>query len=245
MRVVYSDETDNCSDDEPLVVVAACMVNVDTQWTAVDSALHAIVRAAPPKLLPRNDELKGADLLRRMRRNTPDAERVLRDVLTIPAKHGIPIFYGAVNRAGLKRAQTKPRDPHLSMAAETTSANAVALAACIQSVDEHLHRTAPGEKVVWIADRSGHERPMKSQAALFRYYRAIDVLPPTSIHPSPIVDTIYFGHSEESRGVQLADVCCSAISANLQGLAYARPFYELLRPAVVNDGADVMFAAWK
>jgi len=56
-----------------------------------------------------------------------------------------------------------------------------------------------------------------------------------------LADTIYFGNSEESRALQLADVCCATITRQLRGDPAALPYYRALRGQIVNDGARPEF----
>jgi hypothetical protein len=63
---------------------------------------------------------------------------------------------------------------------------------------------------------------------------------------SHIADTIYFGASSDSRALQLADLCCSVITAHLrvtydynrqkQPRRELAPYYSLISRQVVNDG---------
>jgi hypothetical protein len=53
---------------------------------------------------------------------------------------------------------------------------------------------------------------------------------------SHIVDTVYFGNSEESRAIQLADVCCATITRWLRNDAAVLPYYYLLQGQVLGAG---------
>jgi hypothetical protein len=65
---------------------------------------------------------------------------------------------------------------------------------------------------------------------LFRevYQRLVRATSSPSLPNFHIIDTIYFGNSQESRALQLADVCCSTITRHLRGDPIATRYYKLL-----------------
>jgi len=85
-------------EKEPLTVVAALMLNLDSQWGPVERDLKAL---EPKKIY----EFKGTRLFRDLRngRLKEEANRLLCGVLSLPVKHKLPIFYAAIDRLGFQR----------------------------------------------------------------------------------------------------------------------------------------------
>ena len=120
----------------------------------------------------------------------------------------------------------------------------------------------PNERVLWIADKTGFEKSVKRGLTFLQFvyglrdyiYKrlqregvAASELPPFELfHPSHVIDTIYFGDSHESLGLQFADVCCATIAQHLLCKDDAEPFYNLIRPQVVTENTLVKYSdAWK
>ena len=254
VRVVYSDESGIGSEkDEPITIVAALMLNIDSQWHAALELIEEILRTTLGRRDISRYEISGKKLYYKIGRNNPKAATMMSALMAVPGKCRMPIFYGAVDRAGFKfflqqafiptvykrSGQDRPVLP-LDTFQE-------AMTQCIERVDSYVHTAFPMEQVLWIHDKGRYDDDAKWQldhvrnlgaseiGALFRY------LGKGYLEKSHIVDTIYFGNSEESRALQLADVCCSTIIRHLRGDMDASPYYELLRRQIVNDGSRPEF----
>jgi Protein of unknown function (DUF3800) len=92
----------------------------------------------------------------------------------------------------------------------------------------------PRETVLWISDKGPREAAIKTSLLILRLAQKFEQEGPGLPHwvsladstISQIADTIYFGHSEESRLLQLADVCCSTVALHLRDDPVARPYYR-------------------
>jgi hypothetical protein len=160
VRVVYSDETGTGSiEEEPLTVVTALMINMDSQWADVSNDIVGI--------RPFRREFKGHRLYRDLRngRQHVDADAILRQVLAIPKKRRLPLFYGAVDRVSFRRLKPNvlnwlppaERQYPPNLASEIGSA----FDHCMDKVDTYVHTLLPGEQVLWIADKSQYEKLLK------------------------------------------------------------------------------------
>jgi len=225
VRVVYSDESGTGDiGKEPITVVCAVMLNLDNQWEPVERALQEVPRF-------KRRELKGTRLLRDIRiGRKPKADATLRQVLNIIRANHLSIFYGAVNREGFKRANS---------ITETGYANDlhVAFSQCLERVANYIYTSHPKEKVLWIAD-SGREREIRREQSLARFADVVTINGHTeeSAQPTCIVDTVYFGSSEHSLAIQLADICCYVITQKLMNNADILPYYRLIKMQIINDG---------
>lgn len=249
MRVIYSDESGLGSiQDEPVTVVTAIMLNMESQWEPVERDLFTIQNLIPPRLLKHGYELHGKKLFNGVRRKDLDAEKSLPLILRVPDVHCVPIFYGAVDRAGfaaLPDAETKVRN-------QRQSAYDMAFHSCVRRVETYVRTTLPKtERVLWIAEHSGYEKNLKftlgwAQATenITIEDESIEIVRKT---PTRFVDTVYFGDSGDSLALQLADVCCCAITHFLLERYYGcqpqivEPYYRILQGQIVNDGTAPLF----
>jgi hypothetical protein len=264
VRVVYSDESGVGSiKEEPLTVVTAIVLNADNQWEPVEAALRLAEVGMPPKLLHKR-QMKGSVLYSAVRKGVPAASNVLKGILSIPAREGIGIFYGAVDRAGIRSLHSA------SKSGSPLAEYQAAFADCLDRVDTAAKIFAAGERVLWIADRSDKEREPATRSShsfhkLFTEVRPrakpkaaavvterglaglMDALSvETTGQKSSIVDTVYFGNAEHSIALQLADVCCSTVTRHLLEKFYQRspivePFYELIRPQIMTSDVVPLF----
>jgi Protein of unknown function (DUF3800) len=251
VRVVYSDESGvGNPDNEPITVVAAAVINIDRSWNAIEAQLYRIVAEAPKNLLADGQSLKGKILYSAVRKNVqPEATiagSILSQVLEIPTKYGVALFYGAVDRKGLANYQAR------SVSAEEKSATSydVAFKRCLERVDAAARAFIDKhERILWIADRSDGKREPATKVSLSSHrfaQRPSDesLEDDFRLTDSCLVDTVYFGNSADSIALQLADVCCSTITLSLLEQFYGwnpcvGEFYERLRLRVMNDGTPV------
>ncbi len=238
VRVVYSDESGTGNlKDEPITVVAAIMLNLDSQWESVDASLAQ---------LPSRREFKGKGLYKDLRKNrhVTEADKILRLFLSIPVNHHIPIFFGAVDRASF--ARNKKGLLGVGSLASSHTVLDSAFEHCFDQVDSYALSAFPRERVLWIADHNEpSEGDIRQRHHWFNIGVAVDVpglmglRPAKETHQPRIVDTLYFGHSKHSRLLQLADICCSTIMLHLRKQLIAEPYYALIRRRVVHDGIGV------
>lgn len=254
LKVVYSDESGLGSiEEEPVTVVTALMFNLDSQWEPVEHDLFWLQNDTPNKKLLRNGyELHGKRLLSAVRRHSEEASSVLGSALKIPVKHLVPIFYGAVDRVGFEADRSKKPEDELGYREKRLTPYDVAFDACLRRVDSYVHTAFPKERILWIAEHSGYEKSLQSGHLWARATEKVTIDGEEmdmvrSAESSHLVDVLYFGNSEESRALQLADVCCSAITRTLLERHYgilpaiAEPFYKIIQVQIVNDGTPPLF----
>jgi hypothetical protein len=232
VRVVYSDEAGTGDErEEPITIVTAVMINLDSQASPVLAALN--------KALPANREVKGRRLYKDLRsgRHRNEADGILRGVLSVAANHHLQIFYCAISRAGLRRAANADtgRDRSLD----------VAYLECFGQVDDYLQGAACEERILWIADRNPpSEQNIKNKRDALEFLRRNPLTQVIRARDSHIVDTVYFGDSRDSRLLQMADICCATIRIRLSKERIADPYYNLIRQQIVNAGQRPLYAKY-
>jgi hypothetical protein len=255
--VVYSDESGVGSiKKEPLTVVTAVVINMDDQWESVEATLRVAEMGTPRTLLHKKHQLRGSVLYGAVRKGIPEASTVLKEILSIPVRERLGIFYGAVDRAGCIQSLNLPKDR-----SPVTEYN-LAFNECLNRVDTAARIFASKERVLWIAHQSDSQREPATTSSHFWHKRFTEVRiradpSVTTKHglfglgiaegtiveatgdKSSIVDTVYFGSAEHSIALQLADVCCSTITLHLLEKFYkwtpiVEPFYELIRLRIMT-----------
>jgi hypothetical protein len=245
MRVVYSDESGTGGKNEPITVVTAIMFNMDSQWPGVLQDIETALAKIMPAGRAAHYEIKGTRLYREIRKGSTESWNLLGQLLTIPQRHGLLIFYVAIDRQGYA-ALLNRLGPSKNLTGDIYNA---AFFACAGELDTCVHMVYPKERVLWISDKSNTEDLLKAGLGDFRVISQMDlnsIWPNwpsvTKPHVSHIVDTVYFGHSGESRGLQLADICCSTITrafhrekAALEALRLIQPRIWLPKPPLFSE----------
>lgn len=247
VRVVYSDESGCGSiEKEPVTVVTAIVLNLDRQWDSVSALMTAAEMGTPRNLLHEKRILKGSHLYSALRKNITGAKETLERVLQTIVFEKVPIFYGAVDRAGCLHTDSNTK---LTSPLEEYT---FAFRHCLSAVDSAATAFAGGEKVLWIAEESDAQRELASRGG----HETIKMLKPIRfkdgrlVHTNEktsIVDTIYFGKKEYSPILQLADICCSTITQHLLETFYGwkrtkvRPFFDLIQPHILGGSEKPEF----
>lgn len=255
VRVVFSDESGTGDEKrEPIAVVAAVMFNIDSQWFPFMEDLAE---------LPKR-EFKGHKLFANLRngRKRKQADHILRAFLSAPARHKLPIFYAAIDRVGFSRGLAASKLPAFvppKIRSRMPPGNIYmfpAFGICLEEVDSYVHVLLPNEQVLWITDDNERAESLIKAAHYFlemkrRFPKDPEPLPPRFAHldrrfprerlparPSHVIDAIYFGKSNESRALQLADICAHTIRLALQGDAAATPYFGLINHQIITTGLD-------
>jgi hypothetical protein len=204
-------------------------------------------------LLENNRSLKGKLLYSAVRREIAGADAILRAMLEVVATQRLLVFYGAVDRVEFENYRGLLK---ITERDKTMTPLDKAFEACFSIVDRTV-RTLTDEQILWIADRSDRERESATKDSLL-YHRLKELTLtahgiiagqspiPLEAGVSRIADTVYFGSSKESVALQLADVCCSTVTLHLLEEGYkwspiVQPYYEILRPSILNHGTPVLF----
>jgi len=258
VRVVFSDEsgTGKNSVREPITLVAAILLDMDSQWVPVRDAIEEAIK----NIYEKGDDqleryaLKAKALYHQIERGDIRAAEMMNRLMAIPREQGIPIWYGAVDRAGFKMGMERMRLPASPPFKENNIPFKFAFEECMHRIDTWMHADGPEEHVLWIHDDGSLNERAKQALRGFRWAKNIiglelahrfpeglALLP--EAQPSRIADMIYFGDDKESRMLQLVDACAATIVRALRYDPVALPYYGILRTQVQNDGARPAFEA--
>lgn len=256
MKVVYSDEsgTGGSLKKNPIIVVTGLLLNLDHQWIPVrddfESALKDIYGLSDSQLA--HFAVKGHRLYQQIERGDERASNLMKRLMAIPYRRKVPIWYGAVDRDGYKYHMENIHIRSEFSEKDVIRPFRIAFEECLNRIDTYVHAFFHDEQILWIHDEGSLNTPAKNTLKDLRFLlkeAERDALYFAEIEPDPerrpevlaqppshIADMIYFGDHEESRLLQLADVCCSTIARELRHEKVAAPYYEILRIQVQNAG---------
>ena len=245
VRVVYSDESGmDKGDVQPITVVAAIMLNMDSQWHPVREAIEKAIMDVLNKT--KNDlshyEIKTATLFHQIKRGDEKAWELLRRLVEIPQRQAFPVFQGIVDRSEIDQVLKKSE---LQIDSATLCFRE-ALRDCLVAANRYVRTGFSAEQILWIHDSGGsYNKHGKDQLRSLRWIHDEDNLKTLLVehqYISPdmkafhIADMMYFGDSAESRALQLADVCAVTIARfhRYDFKEIAEPFYRVLELSIAN-----------
>lgn len=232
--LAFSDETGTGDiQTQPIVVVAAVTINPDTQWNDVHGHMERLVENFVPQDKRENFEFHASDLFGQLKRGNNKV--LFEGLLQIPVQHRLSVTFGAVDRKGF----IESIGPAVDSAKEQMKVmQSWAFVVCAAKIDNWMRQFAPKEKLLWIADNTTADELMRYGLKIWQKDAIFRDIPTSKFEH--VMDTIYFGHSHHSRGLQLADACNFVIRHHLAKKAAIEPFYRLIQPIV--NSSEVLFA---
>lgn len=233
VRLIYLDESGRASEtDQPIFVVAAVLVHADAKWRAVDISLERIVNTLVPESARASFEFHAKNLFSGSDKYPWGQEirhAILKECLQIIGQYELPVVWSGIHKTGFKIAAKGMYDPAKLEGEEfLKELQRLGFVACAIEIEQWFLKNAADEVGLCLADVTKAGLGMKQE---LREYRRRAILPdgPRFDH---LVDTVYFGNSDESIGLQLADCCAYFISRHLMGKMDSEPFYDLIKDCV-------------
>ncbi len=229
MRIVYFDEAGIASEaQEPITVVAGVIVDADRHWLLLEQQIALLLSEYIPVEDRKNFEFHAKNLFSGsvyLNKHMGRAKRheLLSRFASLLPTNDIPVLYGAIDRAGLRRANSAM----IGGGRELGICFLVAMA----KTEIWFQDNAPQEVGLCIADETKTKAPLKSLMRQFRNEPLVEEIVQSQFHH--LIDTISFNGSEESLGLQLADVASFLIKRHLMGKADSEPFFKIIEPQVV------------
>jgi hypothetical protein len=253
LRVTYMDES-GLSRREPVLVEAGVIVHGDDQVVPVEEHLEALVEKHIPAdkregfYFHATDIYGGGnkDCIFHDKTEWPDERRwaILDDLVAVPAQFGLPICIGIIKRADFPPETGKPH----TQQEVAVAAHAMAIIQCEIAVELWLRRETKREITHIVAEDNGEVRLAAKEAHVMLRNKAQmekEGFINHFIFPfKRIRDGLQFTSKEESRLLQIADVCAWATRRMANDAPNASRFYGPLRRQIVTfDEKDV--AAWE
>jgi hypothetical protein len=221
VRLVYFDESGTGAEaSEPIVVVAAVVINGDEQAREINKDVREIYKLLPTGKRDRF-EFKAARLFGHYRKFREDSRyrRAMTEFLTVMRKHRLPIQWCAIDRAGFRaRPNSKAHSLKPQDFAFFTSA---------MFVETWFIQNAPNEGGLLIAD---HGRSEELMLDVIREMRVNGIASANTLPFEHLVDTLMFSDSKRSVGLQMADFANFFLRRHFMEDTLAEPFYGIIRP---------------
>ncbi len=225
VRLVYFDESGiHRAKDEPYETVAAVMVHGDDQMPAINADLR-ILRETLPSYLKKDFEFHAANMFKHFRKfgEASKYAEPMRAFLKIMQKHEVEIAAGMVYRPGFEE-YSKFKGRSYDWAFMTA----------IERAATWMKERHSTEGALFISDDA-----TRSQNDFARYVREFREGIPGDEEFSEaadyIVDTIFFGASHASNGIQMADFAGFFLKKHLMGDKLAAPFFQIIRSRYVHE----------
>jgi hypothetical protein len=252
VRVTYMDES-GLSRREPILVEAGIIVHGDDQVVPVEDQLAALVEKHIPAdrregfYFHATDIYGGGpkDCIFHDKTEWPDERRwaILDDLVAVPAKFELPICIGIIERSKWPPPSDKP---HTQQEVDV-AAHAMAIIQCEIGVELWL-RAKTEREITHIVSENNDEVLLAAKEAHMLLRNKSEMEKEGFLnHPcfpfQRIRDGLQFTSKEESRLLQIADVCAWAIRRAANNAPNASRFYDPLRSQIVifdeKDAAEL------
>ena len=186
MRLVHFDESGIANvQDEPRVVIAGTIIEPDRQYKQLEDHLALLAgRYVPPEKHSQFVAFHATDLFNcegkifskkdgwTLEKTAP----IIRKLLRIPWRYGLPIVYGTWNRAKYLPSDSGPQHKHRSQHVKeaTERAYSIAFIQALLRVNLWMHRHARRDEVVMVVVEDNRDmRKLVSKALLMLRYPAL------------------------------------------------------------------------
>jgi hypothetical protein len=228
VRLIYFDEAGiGHLKDEPLTVVCAVIVDADGRWLQIEKDVDKIIKQFVPPDEWESFEFHAKALFSRDKTlakgkwTRANREAALRAFLELIPAHELFVASSAVNREGFRA--------HKIGASGTLKEQDFAFMMCLKAINTWFTLAAPEEVGICIADNSDRWRMMKD--SLRHYRRHVGESPDLQI--TNLIDSVYFGDSHLSLGLQLADACSFFCKRYLMGRKDSEEFYRIFSSRIM------------
>ena len=238
--MVYVDEAGISNlKDEPFVVVAGIIVHVDHQSLAVEKYLATMIEQhihpdhREGFVFHAKDLFHGSGAF--MRDDWPKDVRweILRELVSVPAKFGMPIVAGAMER---------PSKDHRI----TQNAHAAALLRCVLRVQSWMRQnTSAEERAVIVSEANDAGRLIRDT---YRFIRNPNNVPAEGLVAKElpldrIVDTPYLAEKADAPALQIADACAFSLKRKLMMKPAADFFFAEMQPVLTVKPLEIITPA--
>jgi len=246
VRLTYLDDAGLFNaKQEPFIVIGGVMIDADRQMIPVEDHIQELVwKHIPEKdwvgfAFHASDLWHGGPYFKRD--NWPLKKRleILAELAEIPRQFGLVMVAGFQERALMRHHRFPPNTDDKTK--ELAAYNNAMVRFC-ESVERFMRESAPDEITMLIAEDRDTVRQLLKQWHIV--YRDKDLVagllgPRLTYFPfERIRDTIHFAKKDESRHLQLADLCTFIFKRRLLKDEHIRPFYAAIKPRLITLPAD-------
>ncbi len=259
VKFAYLDES-GISVNERISIVAAVIIDADSQWRRVENHLHLLAKEfVPEKALENFKGFHATELFHRPPRL--DVERpheALKEILKIPAKFGLGVAFGFFRKPIIDKPENQSQKQRRSEASDQAHrSHAISFAMCFMGVEMYMQRHTPhneiatlvaenntetGKTVKRVAASGGKEIDARARRMAFDW-QVGGVAIPAPIRR--IVHRVFMAEKDEASLLQIADACATVIRYCLEGRSNAAEFIDALsvgHPENIHDHGTHLIA---
>lgn len=234
MYLAYLDDSGTKQRNVKFQVLSAVIIK-DIDFAPTEMLTGVVLGGAdllPPDKLEKFEEFHAYELVRgygvfegidpEKRMGAVDA--LLSTLVAVDAK----VVYGAVDRSRLSQ--------HLYGSADPID---IAFRICICGITDWLDKHHNGELAIIIADETEDKKVKQTLSTSFRQLRPHGRPPDFDCgNMANIHDSMYFGNSKDSIGIQLADLSSYLIARHLEQDSSTEGFYNRLQDQIVHSKVE-------
>jgi hypothetical protein len=237
-------------EHEPFVVVAGVMIDADKQWKKITNYLSEMVDEFAPDehrsefAFHATELFSGTKNFHRDHFNKELRWQILDEILSLPARYNLPVFWASITREDAAKQITK--------VAPIVAAQAIAVMGTALAADRWLEVNAENELAQMIMENDSQSRTtIHTVHRLFTDPDHFFDTFPKYEHPLSVKRIIYPIHFEdkyESSALQIADACAFAIKRHLMKKPEADRFYSPLKRQIIHldeiAAEDLQYSKW-
>ncbi len=253
VRLAYFDHAGSSSiKDEPVGITASLLVHGDREWRLIERYRDALIEDAQWGLTEEqrlNFEFHAKDLFwsgkSPFKKWTKEKRHdLLEGFVKLIPKFNLPIFLGAIDRAGFRldyATEGRPLKPNAVAAEELHT-----FFECAYSIDSWMKVEIDDEVAICIFDRADEDIMLGIKQNL-RKYRHYSARMRGLMWFPHLVEIANFADPKESFGLELADSCSFFVKRHLMDTddtdADSERFFKLLEPQIVQPAGGLEFSA--
>lgn len=244
VRVTYMDKS-GVSPREPTLVEAAVIIHGDDQVIPVEEYLERLVAKHIPEEKRNGFVFHAAEIfgggdkkcIFHNKEEWPEDRRlaILDDLVAVPHKFGLPVCVGIVKKDSFRAQQTDKPHTDLEM---SVAIHAMAIIQCEIGVELWMRANTRNEITHLIAENNNDVRIAAKEAHML--LRGKDEIEKEGLMDHPcfpfvrIRDGLQFTTKEESRLLQIADICAWSVRRAVNKVPNFLRFYDPIYPQIVR-----------
>jgi hypothetical protein len=232
-RLAFCDSAGLASvQQEPDVAHSVVIVEMDSQWHAIDADVSSIVDSLPLSEAEKATfEFHAVKLFwgdAKLKLSRPERERIQRAFLQLIPKYSLPFVCGIVHKSEAEQTLHPYSFAQLGLTYED-----VAFLFSIERLELFFRKKLPKEKALLISDESNVSELLERCIDTYRKhplpsFKTIDV------RFDHIVGLPLFTASHKSWGVQLADHVSFFVKREIMDKTNSRAFWEIVSPCLYD-----------
>lgn len=243
MRFTYLDEAGKANlDHEPILVVAAVLVEPDKLWHSLNDFFHDLteqcanhvgVELDEPLVISAKEVWSGEKFFGRKKWSVQERMRIFKQLCAVPQRFGLTVAFGAIKR---------DTNPDIPAEWRDQSDHAFAFLRAIRCVENYMKAKHPDESTKLFVEDAPKIKSIIEPIHRGYTSRTSEFFGTETIFKAKhVVEYPSFVTKKQSPLLQMADHCAFVIKRHLAGCNHITPYFGQIAPAIW-DGVDPVTA---